>query len=357
MNAIRRMRDKGFCAAALLLCALPAHAERWQLDEHLRPFDDSSPVRTISYQPLEHAERPLRFCVLYPHLKDAYWLSVNYGMVQEAQRLGVGFELFEAGGYPNLERQAEQVATCAKGGFDAMIIGAVSYDGLTPLIREIGQTMPVIATVNDINSQGITAKSNVSWRDMAAGAGRVLARRHPKGSPPKRIAWFPGPEGAGWVQFVEQGFREALRESSAEIVVTKYGDTGREQQVLLVEEVLDEFPDIDYFVGNAPMADAAVSLTRGRDIMHPVGIISIYMTHGVFRGIWRDRILAAPNDFPVLQGRLAVEQAVRAVEGKLVIPHAGPKIVVMTPDNIATFDSDDSLTPASFVARFSVKAE
>lgn len=353
MHAVR-----GFLkVAALCLCATPAGAEDWLLNEYLRPFEADSPTRAIRYQPLEHAERPLRFCVLYPHLKDAYWLSVNYGMVQEAKRLGVGFELFEAGGYPNLDRQAEQVATCAKGGFDAMIIGTVSYDGLTPLIRDIGRTMPVIATVNDISPEGITAKSSVSWHDMAAEAGRVLAKRHPRGSPPMRVAWFPGPEGAGWVRFVEQGFREALRDSSAEIVVTKHGDTGREHQVLLVEEVLDDFPDIDYFVGNAPMADAAVSLTRNREIGHRVGIISIYMTHGVFRGISRGRIHASPNDFPVLQGRLAIEQATRAVEGKLDIPHAGPQIIVTTPENISGPGSDQSLAPASFVASFSVAAE
>lgn len=349
---------RGFLGlVALCLWALPVGAEEWLLDEHVRPFDDTSPVRTIQYQPLNHAKRPLRFCVLYPHLKDAYWLSVNYGMVEEAQRLGVGFELFEAGGYPNLTRQAEQVAGCGKGGFDALIIGTVSYDGLTAQIQEIAKTMPVIATVNDINPAGITAKSSVSWRDMAAAAGHVLARRHPKGSPPVSVAWFPGPIGAGWVQFVEEGFRQALLDSSAEIVVTKYGDTGREQQVLLVEEVLDEFPEIDYLVGNAPMADAAVSITRGQKIADRVGIISTYMTHGVFRGVWRGRILAAPSDFPVLQGRLAIEQAVRAVEGSLTVPQAGPKIVVMTPQTIAEFGSEQSLTPASFVPRFSVSAQ
>ncbi|SEO22095.1 monosaccharide ABC transporter substrate-binding protein, CUT2 family [Paracoccus alcaliphilus] len=344
-------------AIALILAASPAMAEEWLLEKHSQPFDDSSPTETITYRPVDHASRPLRFCVLYPHLKDAYWLSVNYGMVEEAHRLGVGFELFEAGGYPNQSRQAEQIESCGEGGFDAMIIGTVSYDGLTPLIRKVAKNIPVIAVVNDIHPDGITAKASVSWRNMAADAGRFLAERHPKGSPPVKVAWFPGPENAGWVSFVEDGFQEAIRDSSAEIVVTRYGDTGREEQVLLIEEVLDEFEDIDYFVGNGPMAEAAVSITRAHGLTDRIGVISTYMTHGVFRGIWRGRILAAPNDFPVLQGRLAIEQAVRAVEGQLDIPHAGPMVVVMTPKTIGRYGVSNSLTPASFIPYFEVSGK
>jgi protein TorT len=41
------------------------------------------------------------------------------------------------------------------------------------------------------------------------------------------------------------------------------------------------------------------------------------------------RILAAPTDFPVLQGWLSVEMAVRALENCLVLTHAGPPILMV----------------------------
>jgi protein TorT len=46
----------------------------------------------------------------------------------------------------------------------------------------------------------------------------------------------------------------ALAESSAEIVATRFGDTGLEQQVLLVKDVQDQTSDLDYLVGSGPMA-------------------------------------------------------------------------------------------------------
>jgi periplasmic protein TorT len=341
-------------AGHMAFAALSAGAETWELQVPTVPFDDDSPTETLAYQPLDHAEKPWRLCVIYPHLKDAYWLSVNYGMVEEAKRLGVSFDLYEAGGYPNLARQIEQVEACGKRAMDALILGPVSYDGLTPSVLAISRQMPVIAAVNDMDDAGVTAKASVSWREMGAVAGREIAKRHPKGSAPVRLAWFPGPKGAGWVQFVERGFLEAIAESSADIVATRFGDTGLEQQVLLVEDVLDTVPDIDYLVGSGPMAEAAISVLRARGLSDRIGIVSTYVSHGVYRGIKRRRILAAPTDFAVLQGRLAVELAVRAIEGKLTIRHAGPRIVTLTSENIDMIGTAESLAPASFVPVFKV---
>lgn len=340
-----------------LMAVLPVQvfAETWSLQVPAIPFDYQSEFSTIEYEPLSRASQNWEICVSYPHLKDAYWLSVNYGMVEEAQRLGVSFRLVEAGGYPNLQRQIDQIEQCVSEGADALIVGTVSFNGLTDSIVQIAQDIPVVSAVNDIDDEGISAKAGVSWKEMGRVTGQILAERHPAGSPPIRVAWFPGPIGAGWVDFVQMGFREAIAESSAEIVVTKYGDTGREIQVLLVEEALDEHPDIDYIVGSAPTAEAAVSIVRNRGLQGQVGIISDYMTHAVYRGIRRGRIIAAPSDLPVLQGRLALEQTVRVLEGSLEILHAGPEIRVISNETLGGSELRETLAPATFVPVFELK--
>ena len=345
--------------AAFLMVALswPAVAEVWHLEARAIPFDDGSAAVPITYTALDHATRPWRFCVLYPHLKDAYWLSVNYGMVEEARRLGVAFDVFEAGGYPNLSRQIDQLKGCASEEFDAVILGAVSYAGLTADVERIARLKPVIAAVNDIDDSGITAKASVPWTEMGAAAGRFLAERHPRGSPPVRVAWFPGPQGAGWVTFVEAGFRAALADSSARIVITRFGDTGTEEQVLLVEEVIETMPDVDYLVGSGPMAEAAVPILRARGLDGKVEVVSTYLSHAVYRGVFRGRILAAPTDSPVLQGKLSIELAVRALEDRLTTRHAGPPVWTVTPETAGVDVIEGSLAPASFVPVFSLDTD
>jgi protein TorT len=87
--------------------------------------------------------------VSFPHMKDAYWLAVDYGVVEEAKREGVKMTLVEAGGYTNLNKQISQIEDCVAGGAQAVIIGAISYDGLNNLAKEIsGKGIPVIDVIN-----------------------------------------------------------------------------------------------------------------------------------------------------------------------------------------------------------------
>ena len=129
-----------------------------------------------SYEPLATASRPWRVCASYPHLKDAYWLSVNYGMVQEAERLGVRLSVVEAGGYPNVERQRQQILDCVAAGAEVLILGSVSYAGLSDTVEEIARTVPVVAAVNDIDPRGIAAKAGVSWTEMGRAIGAYFIR-------------------------------------------------------------------------------------------------------------------------------------------------------------------------------------
>jgi len=325
----------------------------WRLESWSVPFDYSSGSSFIRYQPTKPASRQWRLCISYPHLKDAYWFNVNYGMVQEAKRLGVAFTLVEAGGYLNLERQRQQIEQCtADESTDALIVGTVSFQGLNDSIARISKSMPVLATVNDIADIGITAKSGVSWTTMGRVAGEYLANRHRAGTDAVTVAWFPGPQGAGWVEFIEEGFKRGLKDSAVEVVVTKWGDTGKEIQRTLVQEVLESHPQVDYIVGNALMAEAAISTLRNRKLENQIQIVSTYFTPAVYRGIRRGRILAAPTDAPVMQGRISIDQAVRILEGREIVRHVGPKIQMIDEDNWQEFDISNSLAPPTFLPTF-----
>jgi protein TorT len=316
-------------------------------------LDFAGPSTPAIYVPLEAARRKWRLCASYPHLKDSYWLSVNYGMVEQARKSGVALRVVEAGGYPNLDRQIAQVKECTRGA-DALVLGTVSYDGLTPTVLEVAGHMPVIAAVNDIASNGITAKAGVSWTEMGRAIGEYFARLHPKGSAPAKVAWFPGPKGAGWVTFVEAGFRPAMANSSADIVAVKWGDTGLEPQLLLIEDVLEAHPDVDYIIGSAVTADAAVSVLRVKGLQGRIKVLADYFIHGTYRAIKRRKVLAAPTDYPVMQGRIAIDQAIRAIEGSLTFRHAGPRILIVDDAGVDALKIDESLAPAWFKPTFEV---
>ena len=94
--------------------------------------------------------------------------------------------------------------------------------------------------------------------------GEYLAKKHPAGTRPVQVGWFPGPAGAGWVEAANQGFLDAVKGSASRSSDTKYGDTGKEVQLKLVEDELQANPDIDYIVGHAVTAEAASACSATR---------------------------------------------------------------------------------------------
>lgn len=341
------LATSGVCAAA---------AETWHLEAWERLLDYTSPSRPLEYRPLDRAARPWRLCALYPHLKDSYWLSVNAGMVEQARRLGVALTVKEAGGYGQVERQREQLRECADGQADAIILGSVSADLQSPAVIGIGHRMPVLATVNQVRPEGIAAMAGVDWYRMGYLTGRFLAERHPKGSRPVRAALFPGPQGDGGSDSKMRGLTDALRDAAVEIVAVRYGDTGKLVQLSLIEEVLETDPALDYIIGAGVAAEAAMGALRARDLQERIHIVADYFTHGVYRGIKRGHILAAPTDQPLMQGRISVDQAVQILEGRSVSRHAGPNVILVTGDTIDAIDLADSLSPADFKPTFRVPA-
>jgi protein TorT len=309
----------------------------------------------MDYKPLDKASKAWDICVSFPHMKDAYWMAVDYGVVAESERLGVQMQLVEAGGYTNLNKQVSQIEDCVARGAEAVVIGAISYDGLNNLVKEVrGKGVPVIDVINGMSSGDLSAKSLVSFGEMGYKAGEYIAKLHPKGSGTVKVAWFPGPPGAGWVEAGNEGFLSAVKESDIEVVETKYGDTGKEVQLKLVEDTLVAYPDIQYIVGTSPTTEAAVQLLRDRGLSDQIKVLAYYFTPGVYENIKRGRVLAAPTDSAVIQGRIAIDQAVRILEGQDYMKHVGPELYVIDSTNVDSFHYESSLAPPDFKPTFTV---
>ena len=318
------------------------------------PFDMESPRTHVDYVPLEKADEKWNIYVFFPHMKDSYWLAVNYGVTAEARRLGIRITLKQAGGYDHLGIQKAQIEACLKNDVDGIVIGAIAYDGLDSLVAAVSaRGIPVVDVINGISTQ-VAAKSLVSFGEMGFKAGEYIAGRHPAGSQPVKVAWFPGPKDAGWVQAGDEGFRKAVENSAIEIVATRYGDTGKSVQTALLKEVLDAHSDLDYVVGTAVTAEVAVSVLRKRSLSDQVKIMAYYFTPGVYRGIKRGKILGAPTDSAVIQGRIAIDQIVRILQGEDYLQHVGPALQIIDSANVDFFDRTTSLAPSGFRAIYTV---
>ena len=320
------------------------------------PFNDQRQREQKLYTPLERAQKKWRIRVFIPHLKDDYWLGVNYGLIQEARRLEVSLSIFEAGGYDRLDVQRRQIEKAIAESPDGLIIGAISLDGLNDLVKKaFDKGIPVLDLINGISSPHIAARAAVSFWDMGYQAGSYLRRLQQNSGQPLKLAWFPGPDGAGWVKAGDAGLREAIAGGAIEILDSRYGDTGSAAQAKLVEASLSEYAtDLDVVVGTAVTAEAAVKILRKRGLADRIKILSYYYGPGVHRGIRRGDITAAPSDLTVLQARIALDVMVRILEKKQYYKHVAPRVTVVDRDNIRSWDAATTLAPRGFRPIFSI---
>ena len=347
--------------AFLLMIAAPSvQAEKaWypvEVDVWQPSFNELRQREQKKYIPLDRAQKKWRILAFIPHLKDAYWLGVNYGLIDEARRLGVSLSIYEAGGYDRLEVQRRQIEKQLSDQPDGLIIGAISLDGLNDIvIKAEDQGIPVLDLINSMSSPRITARTAADYWDLAFQAGTYLRRLQDNAGKAIKVAWFPGPEGAGWVTAGDAGFREAIEGSSIKILFTQRGDTGRAVQGKLVEAALDRFSDeLDFIVGTAPTAEAAVKILRKRGLADKLKILAYYYSPGVHRGIRRGNIIAAPSDLTVLQARIAVDVMVRILEKKNYFKHVAPRVIVVDRGNIRGWDTSTTLAPRGFRPIFSI---
>ena len=351
-------RNASIAAATLSLGALawgaPANADDKWWPAKIYNLD-SGTATAAEYSPLDKASKPWNVCVLFPHMKDTFWVAVDYGVVQEAKRMGVNMTLYEAGGYENLPKQLSQFDDCLSGNFDAIVVGPISEAGLARKIKEgVAAGKPIISTVNPVAKADVTSKMTVDFDTMGEQTGVYLAD-YLKGKPAK-VATFPGPAGSGWAEDFLKGFKKAATgKSNITMLGDKFGDSGVAVQLGLIQNALQAYPDLNVIWGCAPAAEAAIGAVAQAGKTDDL-IMSSYENQAMLDALKKGEILGFATQYPVLQGRIAIDTAVRVLEKKDYVKSAKAIPDMVGKDNMDKINLALVLAPADFKAEFSVKA-
>ncbi len=354
MSAVTTHLRAALLAGAAFAIAGPATAEDWW---PVAVYDASSGENVeTTYSPLEGASQPWNLCVLFPHMKDSFWVAVAYGIVTEAERQGVNMTLYEAGGYENLPRQLSQFDDCMASDFDAIIVGPISEAGLAQKFEEgIAAGKPVIATVNPVADAQTTAKMYVEFDTMGEQTANYLLE-YLDGDSAEAVA-FPGPAGSGWAESFYEGFQRGLEGSDVAILDEMFGDSGVGVQLSLIQDALQAYPTMNVIWGTAPTAEAAIGAVAEIGATGDILIMSSYENQAMLDAMNAGEILGFATQYPVLEGKVAIDMAVRALEGEEVMPFVKP-----IPDMIASGNADQInmglvLAPADWDPVYSVTAE
>ena len=324
----------------------------------MKVYDASSGTpKPAEYTPLPKAEKSYKLCVLFPHMKDSFWVAVAYGIVKQAEAMNVSMTLYEAGGYENLPKQLSQFDDCMASGADAIIVGAISGAGLSKKFEEAkAKGVPVVGVANPLPPNALPAAIYVDFVAMGGVTGDgLLAQTKPDAK--LNIVTFPGPAGSGWAESFNEGFKKAVAKNpNAKILAEKFGDSGVAVQLQLIQDALQAYPGMNVIWGTAPTAEAAIGAVAeaGRSDMK---IMSSYENQAMLDALNRGDVLAFATQYPVGEGAVSVDQAVRLIEKKPVMSLAQPLASAVDKTTVPKLQMDLVLAPGSWTPVYSVKAK
>jgi protein TorT len=267
------------------------------------------------YTPLPKSEitKPWSICAVVPHVKDPYWVGQDANLVAEAKRTGTKLQVFEAGGYTEISKQLNQLSNCVAGGADAVIVSAVSNEALNPKIEEIANSgTVVIDAVNGVTSKRVNGRALFDYCTLGGNLGKHLKETGEK----VKAVWFPGPAGVGSLENLMSCFKKESAGGNVELLGVKYGDTGKDAQLALIENALQSYPDMNYIVGSATTAEAAVGPLTERKLQDKIKTAAYYFTPEVYNMLEGGQATCASAGNDLILGRIAVDMAIRALEKK-----------------------------------------
>jgi periplasmic protein TorT len=355
------LRSAILAVSALGVLALPtasAGANDWWPFSVVPDGPDKTPIQ---YVPLPKAEKKWNLCVLFPHLKDSYWVAVNYGIVQEAERLGVRAYTYQAGGYDQLPKQLSQFDDCVASKPDAILVSAITEAGIAGRLEDaMKKGIPIVAVANPVEKTPITALITTNHQEKGYLSGKALVEK--LGDKGGKVVAFPGPQNSGWAENYLIGFRRAIEGSKVQLLDVKFGEAGVAEQLRLVEDSLQAYPDMNAIWGGAPTAQAALSAIA--DANRPDIVISSSWEDQIMPDrVKEGKIIGFSAEYPVILARIGVDLAVRAIEKKpldYLAQHPDVRILRIVPgevtaDNIGSFDLSQIYAPGNWQPVFDTK--
>ena len=325
---------------------------------------DSGRVVESTFKKTEPAEKVWKIGVLFPHLKDPFWLGCAYAVFEQAKRLGVETTLLAAKGYNDLVGQLAQMDDLIAKKVDMILLAPISFEGNDESVAKAKAAgVPVINVINDQRSDDLLSKVDVSfWQLGNAAAKWAIADAQKRNLSEINAVMLPGPAGAGWVIGEVEGTEAAAKTSPIKfnILATKYGDSGKDIQFKLAEDVFTTFGEkIDYVFGCSVCSFSAALPMKEAGLAKNIKIIGYDITPDTVEGINNGMIAAAANCLGADQYRIAMNLAVSYLEKRIKaedIPHTiVPKFEILEKNNFQSYPFHVSLAPKGYRPEFYYK--
>ncbi|WP_328938475.1 substrate-binding domain-containing protein [Streptomyces tauricus] len=267
-------------------------------------------------------------------LNNPFFVQIKEGAQAEAKKLGADLTVTDA--QNDASQQANQLQNFTSEGVDSIIVNPVDSDAAGPSVRSANKSdIPVVGVdrgVNKAKTAALVASDNVEGGQLGAKA--LAEKLGGKG----KIVILQGLAGTSASRERGAGFEEGLKAyPGIKVVARQPADFDRTKGLDVMTNLLQAHPDVQgVFAENDEMALGAIK-ALGSKAGKSVQVIGFDGTPDGLKAVADGTMYASVAQQPKELGRIAVENALRAADGKKTEQTVKVPVKVVTSKNVADF--------------------
>ena len=267
-------------------------------------------------------------------LNNPFFVQIKSGAQAEAKKLGVDLTVTDA--QNDASQQANQLQNFTSSGLSSIIVNPVDSDAAGPAVRGANKAdIPVVGidrAVNKAKTAALVASDNIEGGKLAAQA--LAEKLGGKG----RIIILQGQAGTSASRERGAGFAEGLKAyPGIQVLAKQPADFDRTKGLDVMSNLLQAHPDVQgVFAENDEMALGAIK-ALGSKAGTSVQVVGFDGEPDGLNAVKAGTLYASVAQQPTQLGRIAVDNALRAAEGKKVAETVKVPVKVVTKQNVAGF--------------------
>ncbi|MFE0523149.1 substrate-binding domain-containing protein [Streptomyces sp. NPDC058954] len=267
-------------------------------------------------------------------LNNPFFVQIRSGAQAEAKKLGVDLTVTDA--QNDASQQANQLQNFTSSSLGAIIVNPVDSDAASNSVKAADKAkIPVIAVdrgVNKANVDALVASDNVKGGELAA---RTIGEKlGGKG----KIVILQGQAGTSAARERAAGFAAGLKAyPGIQVVAQQPADFDRTKGLDVMSNLLQAHPDVQGVIAaNDEMALGAIK-ALGSKAGKSVQVVGFDGTPDGLKAVEGGTLYASVAQQPSQLGRIAVDNALKALQGKKVEETVKVPVKVVTKQNVAGF--------------------
>ncbi|MFG2787106.1 substrate-binding domain-containing protein [Streptomyces sp. NPDC048419] len=267
-------------------------------------------------------------------LNNPFFVQIRAGAQAEARKLGVDLTVTDA--QNDASQQANQLQNFTSSGLGAIIVNPVDSDAASNSVKAADKAkIPVIAVDRGVNKAAVdalVASDNVKGGELAAKT--IASKLGGKG----KIVILQGQAGTSAARERAAGFAAGLKAyPDLKVVAQQPADFDRTKGLDVMSNLLQAHPDVQGVIAaNDEMALGAIK-ALGSKAGKSVQVVGFDGTPDGLKAVEGGILYASVAQQPSQLGRIAVDNALKALQGKKVEETVKVPVKVVTKANVAGF--------------------